>query len=182
MDEINFIKQLKEKIDLTLKNFENKLSQVRATGAHPSLVSNLLVNYYDVPTPLQQIANIQAPDATLLIISPFDKASSMEILKTISNSALGLSGVDEGEKIRIVVPPLTDEKRHFFVKQVKELTEDAKISIRTIRHDANKKILNLKLSKNEEELRLDEIQKEIDKANNKILEFFKLKEEELTKI
>ncbi len=174
---------LDQKLESTLTNYKNKLAQIRATGAHPSLVSNLVINYYDVPTPLSQLANVKAPDATLLIVVPFDKQIIGDILKAISDSSLGLSAAGEGETIRIVVPPLTQEKRGFFVKQNKELTEETRISVRNTRQDINKKVnSDESLSENEQKLVLETIQKQIDKTNKIINELAKNKENELTTV
>lgn len=176
-----YLEQLTEKLNISLSKHKERQGQIRATGANASLVSNLMVNYYDVATPLSQLANIKAPDATLLMITPFDKSVIMDILKVISNSDLGLSAAEDGGTIRIVVPPLTSEKRDFFVKQNKEITEEAKISIRNIRQEINKKINNdADLSENEQKLALEKVQKEIEKFNKEVEELSKVKEKELT--
>ncbi len=180
MNEI--INNTKTKLDGAINHLEGKFTEVRATGAHPSMLNSIEVEYYETMTPLNQIASITAPDATQLILTPFDKSAVKDIVSAIGAANIGLSPVDEGDKIRIPVPPLTAETREKFSKEAKEIAEQAKISVRTIRQEANKKVQNSEASENEEKVALNDIQKLVDEANKKIEEMLKVKIDSIMKV
>lgn len=179
----DILQTTEQKLKSTISALQDRLATIIATGAHPSLLKGIEVMYYEAMTPLSQVANIKAPDATMLIVTPFDNSINKDIVEALHKSSLGLNPVDEGNQIRIMVPPITAEKRTIFVKDAKEIGEDARISVRNVRQDANKKVrANEELSENEQRLAEEEIQKLVDRFNKEIEEIIKAKIDALTNI
>lgn len=177
------INSTESKLKSTIHALHDRLSSIVATGAHPSILNGIEVEYYETMTPLSQVANIKAPDATMLIVTPFDQTLTKKIVEAIHKSSLGLNPVDEGNQIRIMVPPLTAEKRTIFVKEAKEIGEEARISVRNVRQDSNKKIRAAKdVSENEQRQAEEDVQKLVDKYNKEIEEIIKKKNDSLTNI
>ncbi len=176
------IENTKQKIDSAVNVLRERLSAIIATGANPSMLKNVEVEYYETMTPLNQVANIKAPDATMLIVSPFDRTLIKDIVEAIHKADLGLNPVDEGDQIRIMVPPMTAEKREIFVKEAKQIGEEARISVRNIRTDSNKKIKSSEFSENEERLGEEQVQKLVDEANKQIEEIINTKVNDLTSL
>lgn len=126
----------------SLDHLSSELSKVRAGKASTSMLNGLMVDYYGSPTPLAQVANLGTPDSRTISIQPWEKPMLAEIEKAIFSANLGVTPMNDGEFVRIVVPPLTQERRKDLVKQCKSLAEEAKVSIRNERHkvmDAIKK-------------------------------------------
>ncbi len=137
MDELNFfIETAEEGMISSIKHLEKELSHIRAGKASPALIENVKVDYYGVMTPIAQTANISTPDAKTIFIQPWDKSMLEIIEKAILTANLGFNPANNGEVIRIIVPPLTEERRKQLVKQVKGLGESAKVSIRGHRREA----------------------------------------------
>ena len=176
------INDTKNKLENTIEHLHDRLSIIIATGAHPTMLKNVMVKYYEEMTPLNQIANIKATDATMLVVTPFDRNVTKDIVEGINKSDLGLNPVDEGGTIRIMVSPITLEKREIFAKDAKHIGEEARISVRNIRTEANKRIKSLEVSENEERLGEDQVQKLVDDYNKQIEKIIKEKVEDLTKI
>ena len=141
-----------------------------------------MVEYYGVETPLKQLATIAVPEARQLLIKPFDKTSIGDIEKAIIAANLGYTPSNDGENVRITIPLLTEERRKDLVKEVKEMAEDGRISVRTIRKDAMNDIDKEELSEDEKKRMENIVQDNINDANKKIEELFKAKEEELLSI
>jgi ribosome recycling factor len=118
----------------------NELKSIRTGRASTGLVENIKVDYYGTATPLKALAALSAPQADMIVIKPFDSASVKEIEKAIKNSELSIAPIIDGKLIRLSIPPLSEERRQQLVGQVKQLSEQAKISIRNIRRDANKQL------------------------------------------
>lgn len=171
-----------EKMENTISSLENKFTNVRAGRANPNMLDGITVEYYGVPTPLKQLANISIPEARQLMIKPFDKSILGGIEKAIFEANLGLTPNNNGECIFLVIPPLTEERRKELVKQVKQLAEEARIALRNIRQDANNSIKNLKLPEDTEKEGNNEVQELINKYNKIIDEKLKIKEQELMTI
>ena len=171
-----------EKMESTISSLENKFTNVRAGRANPNMLDGINVEYYGVPTPLKQLANISVPEARQLMIKPFDKSILGGIEKAIFEANIGLTPNNNGECIFLVIPPLTEERRKELVKQVKQLAEEARIALRNIRQDANTGIKNLKLPEDTEKEGNNEVQELINKYNKKIDEKLKDKEQELMTI
>ena len=162
-----------------LEVMEQRLSNIRAGRANPAMVNGINVEYYGTPTPLQSLANITVPEAKTLMIKPFDKSSLKNVEKAIYEADLGIAPTNNGEVIYLTVPELTEETRKNYVKQVKEMTEEAKIALRNIRQDANNLIKREEHPEDEEKMYLDEVQELTNKYNSILEDKYKEKEKEL---
>lgn len=177
---------MREKMEQAVQSFTKSLATVRAGRANPSLLDSIYVDYYGASTPLNQLANVSTPEARLLLITPYDKSVLSDIEKAIQKADLGLSPSNDGNVIRINIPPLTEERRKELVKVVGKYAEDYRIQVRNVRRDAND--LLKKDEKNgditEDELRSlqDEVQKETDKYISKIDQLAKDKENEIMEV
>ena len=140
-EELNLIIEMsKESMKNSIDYLEKKLLNIRAGKANPNMLSSVTVDYYGAKTPLAQMANINTPDAKTLIIQPWDKTALEEIEKAIEMANIGFNPMNNGDNIIISVPALTEERRIQLVRQVKSEIEDAKISVRNARKDANNEI------------------------------------------
>jgi len=171
--------EITDKFDKTIENLEKRFATVRAGRANPSSLDGIMVEYYGVMTPLKQLATISVPEARQLLIKPFDKGALAGIEKAILTSNLGYNPGNDGETIRIVIPELTEERRKELAKQVKAISEDAKVSIRNIRHDGLEDLEKLELPEDEEKGVEKEIQDLVNEYNKKIEDLLKEKENEL---
>ncbi|RXK49815.1 ribosome recycling factor [Aquirufa rosea] len=145
MEEIEFyIEAGQETMEGAIKHLNIELSKIRAGKASTNMLDGLMIEYYGVPTPITGAASITTPDARTIAIKPFEKGIFGEIEKAIRNSSLGLNPMNDGELIRLSIPPLTEERRRDLVKRVKQEIETAKINIRNARQDANNSIKKLK--------------------------------------
>jgi ribosome recycling factor len=127
---------IEQKMKTSAKMFQADLATVRTGHASPALVEHIKVEYAGVPTPLIQLAGISAPEAGLIVIQPWDKESIRNIEKAISKSELGLNPSNDGNIIRISIPPLSEERRQELIKIVRHRLEERRIAIRGIRHEA----------------------------------------------
>jgi ribosome recycling factor len=179
-------KDTKTRMEKVIEDFRHKLATVRTGRASTSLLDNITVEYYGSHMPLNQLATIHAPEASLLTVQPFDPSLVNEIEKAIRTSELNVNPSNDGKLIRIPIPPLTEERRKQMVKVVHEMAEDHKTAIRNIRRDSNdklKKALKDKaISEDEEKGGLDEVQKLTDQFVAKIGELSKHKEDEIMKV
>ena len=145
MEEIEFyIEDAKETMEGALKHLTIELSKIRAGKASASMLDGIQVEYYGTMSALHTVAGISTPDARTITVKPFERKLIQEIEKAIRNSNIGLSPMNDGEMIRLNIPPLTEERRREFVKKVKAEIETAKINVRNIRQDANNVIKKLK--------------------------------------
>ena len=134
------IQDTKSRMKKSIENLSRELANISAGRANSNLLNGVNVDYYGAPTPVQQLASINVPEARLLVISPYDKSSVADIEKAIIAANLGVNPTSDGEVIRITVPALTEERRKELVKNVKKIGEDSKVSIRNIRRDINDKL------------------------------------------
>ncbi len=171
--------EVTDKMDKTLENLDKKFTTVRAGRANPSSLDGVMVEYYGSMTPLKQLATISVPEARQLLIKPFDKSSLGSIEKAILSSNLGYNPGNDGETIRIVIPELTEERRKELAKQVKVLAEEAKVSVRNIRHEALEDIKKADLPEDEQKGMEKDIQDMVNDYNKKIENALKDKEQEL---
>ena len=174
-----FISDVENKMKGTLDNLEKRFTTVRAGRANPSILDGVMVDYYGSMTPLKSLATISVPEATQLLIKPFDRSCLGAIEKAIIAANLGLNPSNDGETVRIVIPALTEERRRELVKQVKAMSEDAKVSIRNIRHEANEKIEKMDLPEDEEKGMMKDVQDLVNDYNKDIDNIYKDKEKEL---
>lgn len=143
-EEVNFhLDVAKEAMQEALSHLENILGKIRAGKANPQMLRTVKVDYYGVQTPLAQAANVSTPDAQTISVQPFDKTLIAEIEQAIVDANLGFNPSNNGEKVIINVPPLTEDRRRDLVKQAKAEIENAKVSLRNIRQKANDEIKKL---------------------------------------
>ncbi len=138
------LKSTEEKMNKTLAALERDFKAVRAGRANVSVLDRVTVDYYGVPTPIQQMAAVSVPEARTLVIQPWDASTLKEIEKAILTSDIGINPQNDGTKIRLNFPPLTEERRKEIVKDVKKTAEDSKVAIRNLRRDALDKLKALK--------------------------------------
>jgi len=167
----------------SLSHLDHEFASLRTGRATPSLLDSVKVDYYGSLTPLSQCATISVPEARLLVIQPWDKTLLSAAEKAIQVANLGLNPINDGQVIRVPIPAMTDERRQELVKIVHSMAEDAKVSVRNIRRDANDQIKKLEKDKDISEDNAkdahDEIQKITDKYVEKINEAQKVKEKEI---
>ncbi len=173
---------VKSKMDKVIENLESRFTTVRAGRANPNILNGIMVEYYGAPTPIQSVATISVPEARQLMIKPFDKSLLKEIEKAIYAAELGMAPTNNGEVVFLTIPELTEETRKNYVKQVKEMAEEARIALRNVRQDANNNIKREEYAEDEEKRYLDQVQKLIDKYNVIVEEKYKEKEKELLSI
>lgn len=137
MSMTDIIKDTKAKMNKSIDNLSQELANISAGRANSNLLNGVTVDYYGAPTPVQQLASINVPEARLLVISPYDKSSVGDIEKAIIAANLGVNPTSDGEVIRITVPALTEERRKELFKEVKKIGENAKVAVRNVRRDAN---------------------------------------------
>jgi ribosome recycling factor len=155
------IEEVRERMEKALEHLEHELARLRAGRATPALLDGITVDYYGVHSPLSQVSNINTPDAKSILIQPWEKTMLGTIEKAILAANIGLTPINNGEVIRINVPPLTEERRHQLVKQVKNEGETAKISLRNSRKWANdelKRLLKEGLPEDLEKNAVEEVQ------------------------
>lgn len=174
----------RKKMEAVIERFKNEMKKVRTGRAHPDMLSGIKVEVYGQYMPLNQVANITAADATLLVITPFDPSNIQAIASAIrADQSLGLNPADDGRIIRVPIPALTEERRKDIVKNASAKVEEAKVAIRNAREDARKAIKNTEdMSediKKRAEKEIDDLTKEF---NDKIEAEFKAKSEEIMKI
>ena len=159
--------QYEEKMTKTVENLEGEYATIRAGRANPNILNKIKVEYYGVPTPLQQLANITVPEARTLMIAPWEPSLVKAIEKAILNSDLGLTPNNDGKNIILNFPELTEERRKEIVKDIKKKGENAKVAIRNVRRDANDAIKKMEkagdISEDELKTNEDKIQKMTDK-------------------
>jgi len=171
-----------EKMENSLKHLSSELVKLRAGKAYPSMLDGIMVNYYGTPTPLQQVANINTPDARSFVIQPWEKKMIDAIEKAIFAANIGMTPTNNGEVVRLTVPPLTEDRRKNLVKQVKVEGENAKISIRNARRDAIeefKRMVKRGLPEDMEKDASEDIQKLTDKYYKRVDEILAKKETEI---
>ncbi len=185
--------QIKERLDdaemrmeKSLESLQKEMGGIRTGRATPSLVDRVVVDYYGAPTPLQSIAGITAPEARLLLIQPYDRSSIGAIEKALQKGELGLNPSNDGQVIRIAIPPLTEERRKEFAKLVKQKAEDARIAIRNIRRDEVDHLRRLEkdghVSKDEIERNIAQVQHITDGFVGRVDDLAQRKEAEILEV
>ncbi|MDA8443057.1 MAG: ribosome recycling factor [Peptococcaceae bacterium] len=169
-----------------IETLRKEFTSLRAGRANPSMLDKVTVDYYGVPTPVNQLANVAVPEPRMMMIQPWDKSSLPSIEKAILKSDLGLNPSSDGQVIRIVIPQLTQERRSELVKVVKKKTEDTRVAIRNIRRDAND---HIKLLEKEHEVSEDDAkrgQEDMQKATDKFIKevdhLYTVKEQEIMEV
>ena len=170
---------VEEKMDKAISALENKLLNIRAGRANPAMLNGIMVPYYGVATPIQSLANITVPEARQLMIKPFDRSALKDIERAINEANIGITPTNNGELIILTVPELTEDRRREYVKEAKEVAEEAKVALRNIRQEENNAIKKEEYPEDEEKRLMDDVQEAINKYNKIVDEKLKEKEEEL---
>lgn len=183
MEEIElYLDDAKDTMEKALKHLNIELTKIRAGKASPTMLDGIQVDYYGVRSPLNNVASVTTPDARTIAIKPFEKKMIGEIEKAIRNSNLGLSPTNDGDIIRLSIPPLTEERRRDLVKKVKQEIETGKVNVRNIRKDTNESIRKLtKEGVSEDDVKKGEerIQKLTDSFISRIDDIFAAKEQDI---
>ena len=176
------IEETKDRMDKALEYLELELSRLRAGRANPALLDGISVDYYGVRSPLSQVSNINTPDPKTILVQPWEKNMLPIIEKAIMAANIGVTPINNGEIIRINIPPLTEERRHALVKQVRNEGETAKISVRNTRKWANdefKRLLKEGLAEDLEKNATDEVQEITNLYNGKVDKIIAVKEKDV---
>ncbi|MGL4883566.1 MAG: ribosome recycling factor [Waterburya sp.] len=177
------LSEIKERMQKTIEATQRSFNTIRTGRASTSLLDRVMVDYYGAETPLKSLANLTTPDATTIMIQPYDKSSMGQIEKAISMSDIGLTPNNDGQLIRLNIPPLTKERRKELVKMAGKLAEEGKVGVRNIRRDAideiRKQEKNSDISEDESRDLQDEIQKVTDDFNQKIDDLLAVKEKDI---
>ncbi len=143
----DILKDASRRMDMAIEFLKRELQSIRTGRASPAIVENLTADYYGVPTPLNQMATISAPDAQLITIQPWDRTALRAIERAIQQSPTGLNPSNDGAIIRVPIPPLSQERRQELVKSLGRKVEDGKVAVRNVRRDAQVKLRSLERSK-----------------------------------
>ncbi len=178
--------KIEEKMNKTISVFEENLAEVRAGRANPAILNKIKIEYYGVPTPINQVAGISVPEARLIVIQPWDLSILKEIEKEILKSDIGINPNNDGKVIRLSFPELTEDRRKELVKDIRKTAEDAKVAIRAIRRDGIDEFRNMQKNSEitEDDLKTaeDTIQKITDKKIEEIDKLLENKEKEIMSI
>ena len=178
--------QLKTRMDKAVEDFRKAMAGVRTGRANVHMLDNVSVDYYGQQMPLNQVAQVHAPEAQLITVQPFDPSQMGAIEKAIRSGDMGLNPMNDGKLIRVPVPPLTQERRQDMVKQLHRVLEEHRTAVRNIRRDGNdaikKALKDKKISEDEEKRSLDEIQKLTDGEIKKMEDMSKGKEKEVLEL
>lgn len=180
MDEVEFIlEEAKEGMEKAISHLKKQLSNIRAGKANPGMLGSVMVEYYGSQTPLQQVANVNTPDARTLSIQPFEKSLIQEIERGIMLANLGFNPMNNGESVIINVPPLTEERRKQLSKQAKAEAEDAKVGVRNDRKQANQELKKLDISEDLLKTSEDDVQELTNTYIERIDKILAVKETEI---
>lgn len=187
IDDVDLIfDEMEERFDKTMQNYTSELRNVRAGRANPHLLDKITVDYYGVPTPLNNMANINVPEARLLVISVWDKSALKSVEKAIIAANIGINPNNDGQVIRLVFPELTEERRKSTVKEIKTLVEETKVVLRNARRDAidSFKKLEKESTITEDDLKhyTADVDKALSKRTDEVDKLFKDKEQEVLSI
>jgi ribosome recycling factor len=178
--------EIEKKMELTVENFFRELRTIRTGRATISLLDGITVSYFDTDTPLNQLANLMAPETSMLIIQPYDASIIGDIEKAILKSDRGFNPMNDGKIIRIPIPPLTEERRQEMARLVGKIAEESKTAIRQIRRFGNDKVKKLEkdkaISQDDEHRAYDNIQETTDSYIEQIDEAMNKKREEILQI
>lgn len=180
---MDYIEETELNMLKVIENLEQRLITVRAGRANASMLNGINVEYYGVPTPINQVANITVPEARQLFIKPFDRSIIKDIERAINEANIGITPTNNGEMVILTVPQLTEETRRNYVKQVNEMGEQAKIALRNARQDANNSIKkDEELTEDQQKALQEDVQDLINKYNKSVDEKTKEKETELMSV
>jgi ribosome recycling factor len=180
------VKYLSDQIKKSLDALKGHMTKIRTGRANAAMLDAVRVNFYGTPTPLAQCAAIAVPEARLITIKPWDKTVLKDIEKAIHEANLGFTPQNDGEIIRLPIPPLTEQRRKEIAKQVKQIGEDHKVAVRNERRDANEKLKTLlkdkKITEDDNKRAQEKVQKETDGGITQIDEVVAKKEKEVLEV
>jgi ribosome recycling factor len=180
------VRELKAGIDRTLEDLKKELSKIRTGRASLSLLEGIKVSYYGTPTPLTGVASLAVPEARLITVKPWEKGLLKDVEKALREANLGLTPMNDGELIRLPIPPLTEERRKDIAKQVKSKGEEHKVAIRNERRDANERLKALlkekKITEDENKRSSERVQKETDAGVSSVEQIIQKKEKEVMEV
>jgi len=180
------LREAEAKMSRAIEVAKEEFSGIRTGRANPVLVSRLTVDYYGAPTPLQQLASIAAPEARMLVVSPYDRNATASIEKAIRNSDLGINPANDGQVIRLAFPPLTEERRKEYVRLAKHRAEEARTSVRNVRRHAKEELNRLEkdgeISQDEQRRAEQRVQQLIDRFVGEVDSLLQHKERELLEV
>lgn len=185
-EEVQLVYEMtKERMEKAIEHLDSELIRIRAGKANVHILDGIMVDYYGTPTPLNQVSNVSTPDAKTIMIQPWEKSMIDPIEKALMNSNVGITPANNGEVIRLGIPQLTEERRRNLVKQVKNEGENARVSLRNSRRDANDEYKQMQkdgLSEDETKSAEDNIQKLTDEFTEKVDKIVEAKEEDIMTI
>lgn len=180
------IKNFEEKMDKTISVFKENLAEIRAGRANPAILNKIMVDYYGVPTPINQVAGISVPEARLIVIQPWDINLLKEIEKEILKADIGINPNNDGKVIRLVFPELTEDRRKELAKEIKKMGEESKIALRAVRRDGMDEYKAMEkeglISEDDRRRAEEDIQKLTDKKTEEIDMKIAAKEKEIMSI
>jgi ribosome recycling factor len=175
--------ETEERMENAVKALERNLAKVRTGRANPKMFEGVNVDYYGVPTPLSQVGSVSVPEPSQILIKPYDRSLVKEIEKAILGANLNVNPQNEGDQLRITIPPLTEDRRKQYVKETKGLIEDARVALRNVRRDANDTIKKMEknsdISEDDSKSYQDEVQKLTDQYVEKVDALGSAKEKDL---
>ena len=175
--------ETEQRMQKTLDNLKKDLARVRTGRATPALLDGITVDYYGNPAPINQVANISVPEARMLIVQPWEKSMLAAIEKAVQAANLGLNPQNDGNQIRLPIPPLSEERRKDLFKNCRKAAEDSKVALRNVRRDSNEKLKKVQkdklITEDQEKKGLDDIQKVTDKYIKIVDEQLETKEKEI---
>lgn len=178
--------EIEEKMNKTISVLEENLAEIRAGRANPAILNKIKIDYYGVPTPINQVAGISVPEARMIVIQPWDASVLKEIEKEILKSDIGINPNNDGKLIRLNFPELNEERRKELVKEVKKLAEDAKVSLRSVRRDGIDEFKAMEkeslISEDDRRRAEEEIQKITDRKTEEIDKIVSAKEKDIMSI
>jgi ribosome recycling factor len=182
----DLLNKVEERMDKSLQSLKKEFATVRAGRANPAILDKVVVDYYGSQMPINQLANVNAPEPRLLVIQPWDKSSLGEIEKAILKSDLGLTPSNDGAVIRIVIPQLTEQRRQELVKQIRKMAEEGRVAVRNVRRDMNDEVKKLEksgdISEDDSRRAQEKIQQTTDKFIAEIDKLLAGKEKELLEV
>ena len=178
-----FFDNLKSTYDKSIDSYKNEIGQYRTGKASPKLLDSIFVDYYGTKTPLNQMASVTTPDARLIVVQPYDRSALNKIETAIRNANIGFNPSNDGIVVKVPVPALTQERRKELVKQLSQLSEKFKVSLRNIRRDALDEIKRAQkdkeITEDDEKKFTDKIQKDLNDYIKKLEDITKAKEKEI---
>jgi ribosome recycling factor len=182
----DLLKQMDERMDKAIANLKKDFATLRAGRANTALLDKVQVEYYGSAMPINQLANVTAPEPRLLVITPWDKSALAEIEKAIMKSDLGLTPTNDGSVIRIAIPSLTEQRRQELVKMAKKMAEESRVAVRNIRRDINEDIKKMEksgdISEDESRRTQEKVQQTTDRYVGDIDKLLAAKEQEIMEV